>query len=78
MVILHRIAAAVAAAEDREVVAVKAELLERLSLELVHSAAQAVLRRAPKGGAPGGGRAACAYLRREGRLAGPEEAVAAE
>ena len=34
---------------------------------------EAVLRRAPKEAAPGGGRAARAYLRREGRLTGPEE-----
>jgi len=70
--LLHRIAAAVAAAEDREVAPVKAELLERLSLELVRSAAQAVLRRAPKM-RPGGERAAVAYLRREARLLGAEE-----
>ena len=72
--LLHRIAAAaaVAAAEDREVAPVKAELLERLSLELVRSAAQAVLRRAPKT-RPGGERAAVAYLRREARLLGAEE-----
>ena len=70
------VAVAVAGAEDRDVAAVQAELLERLSLELVRSAAQAVLRRAPK--TPRGGeRAACAYLRREGRLAGAEEAAAA-
>ncbi len=76
--IFHQLAEAVAGAEDREVATVKAELLERLFLELVRSAAQAVLRRAPKGAARGGGRAACAYLRREGRLAGVEEAAAAE
>ncbi len=76
--IFHQLAEAVASAEDREVATVKAELLERLSLELVRSAAQAVLRRAPKGAARGGGRAACAYRRREGRLAGVEEAAAAE
>ena len=73
--LLHRIAAAVAAAEDKEVAAAKAELLERLSLELVRSAAQAVLRRAPKT-KPGGERAAVAFLRREARLAAPEGAVA--
>ena len=73
--LLHRIAAAVAAAEDREVGPVKAELLERLSLELVRSAAQAVLRRAPKT-RPGGEQAAVAYLRREARLLGAEEPVA--
>jgi hypothetical protein len=72
--LLHRIAAAVAAAEDKEVAAAKAELLERLSFELVRSAAQAVLRRAPKT-AVGGEGAALAYLRREARLAGAEEAA---
>ena len=75
--LLHRVAAAVAAAEDKEVATVKAELLERLSLELVRSAAQAVLRRAPKA-ALGGERAALAYLRREARLTGADEAAAAE
>jgi len=75
--VLHRIAAAVAAAEDKEVAVAKAELLERLSLELVRSAAQAVLRRAPK--VPlGGERAALAYLRREARLAGAEDGAVAE
>ena len=66
-----------AAAEDKEVATVKAELLERLSLELVRSAAQAVLRRTPKA-ALGGERAALAYLRREARLTGADEAATAE
>jgi len=74
--VLHQIAEAVAAVEDAEVATVKAELYERLSLELVRSAARAVLRRAPKT-ALGGEGAALAYLRREARLAGPEEAAAA-
>ena len=71
--LLHRIAAAVAAAGDKEVAAAKAELLERLSSELLRSAAQAALRRAPKTKL-GAERAAVAFLRREARLAVPEEA----
>ena len=74
--VLHQIAQAVAAVEDREVAAVKAELLQRLSMELARSAAQAVLRRTPKT-SPGGEGAALAFLRREARLAGPEEAASA-
>jgi hypothetical protein len=74
--VFHQIAQAVAAVEDREVAAVKAELLQRLSMELARSAAQAVLRRTPKT-SPGGGGAALAFLRREARLAGPEEAASA-
>jgi len=74
--VLHQIADAVASVEDREVAAVKAELLERLSLELARSAARAVLRRTPKG-VGGGEGAASAFLRREARLAGPEEAASA-
>ena len=74
--VLHQIAEAVAGAEDREVAAVKDELLQRLSMELVRSAARAVLRRTPK--APLGGEgAALAFLRREARLVGPEEAASA-
>jgi hypothetical protein len=74
--VFHRIAQAVAAVEDREVAAVKQELFERLSLELVRSASRAVLRRTPKT-LVGGEGAALAYLRREARLTGPEEAAAA-
>ena len=70
--VLHQIAQAVAAAEDREVSAVKQELLERLSMELVRSAARAVLRRTPKLRVGQEG-AALAFLRREARLKEPEE-----
>ena len=69
--VFHQIAQAVAAVEDREVAAVKQELLERLSLGLVRSAARAVLRRTPKTPVGGEG-AALAFLRREARLAWPE------
>ena len=76
--VLHQIAQAVAATEDREVSAVKQELLERLSMELVRSAARAVLRRTPKLRVGQEG-AALAFLRREARLKEPEEGpVAAE
>ena len=70
--VLHQIAEAVAAAEGREIAAVKQELLERLSLELVRSAARAVLRRTPKNRVGQEG-AALAFLRREAQLAEPEE-----
>ena len=70
--VLHQIAQAVAAVEDREVSAVKQELLERLSMELVRSAARAVLRRTPKLRVGQEG-AALAFLRREARLREPEE-----
>ena len=73
--VLHNVAQAVATAGDREVGAVKAELLERLSLELARSAARAVLRRVPKT-VLGGRGAAVAFLRREARLADPEEVAA--
>ena len=58
------------------VAAVKAELHERLSLELARSVARAVLRRAPKTAA-GREAAAIAFLRRGARLLEPGEAEGA-
>ena len=74
----HRIAAAVAAAEGREVGDAKAELLQRLSMELVRGAARAVLRRAPRRWPGGGGGGAKRFLRGEGRLPAPGEEVPEE
>jgi hypothetical protein len=64
----HQIASAVAEREGAEVSTIKGQLMERISMELVRSATQAVLRRAQKKSAGRGQQAATAMLRREARL----------
>jgi hypothetical protein len=65
---IHRITAAVAGAEGKEHAEVKAEMLRRISFELVRWAARAVIRRTPGAGPRQGARAAAAQFLRQTRL----------
>jgi hypothetical protein len=67
---LHRIAEAVAEVEGGDLSKIKADLLQRLSLEVARSAARAVLRRSPPALADKGG-ASVNFLLGEGSLDEP-------
>ena len=67
---LHRIAEAVAEVEGGDLSKIKADLLQRLSLEVARSAARAVLRRTPPALADNRG-ASATFLLGEGSLDGP-------